>query len=257
MKFLKDFGQNYQIKLLVYGDSGVGKTCFASNFPGPIAFLDFDNKLSSAFNFLEETNPEQIKKIAFQSFSTNRVTDKPYKEFHRVLGELEALVVANKFNYKTVVLDSLTLWAEAMMADVVQNNPGIRRAIQGVPALQDYLIAKMNFQNDIGRLLALPCNVICVGHIKTVQNEATGDSVNQVMLSGQLANYAPKVFREVYRAFAKQSKEGVNRYLQTQPDGKFEVRTELQKMPSLIPMSYEELLKYQPKPKQEGETTNV
>lgn len=247
MKFFNDFSSGNHIKLLVYGDSGVGKTCFASMFPGPIAFLDFDNKLSSAFNFLKEKDPEKIKKIAYESFSTNRVTGNPYKDFHKILSELEILVSSSKFNYKTIVVDSLTLYAEAMMADVVKSNPNLKRPIPNVPALQDFMISKINFQNDIGRLLALPCNVVCVGHIKTSQNDVTGELVNQVMLAGQLAGYAPKVFREVYRAFIRQGKEGVQRYLQTQPDGKYEVRTELLGMPSIIPMSFEELTKYQPK----------
>ena len=39
------------IKILVYGEPGSGKTCFAAGFPGPILFLDFDNKVSSAARY--------------------------------------------------------------------------------------------------------------------------------------------------------------------------------------------------------------
>ena len=251
MKYLKDFSSNYLIKALIYGDSGAGKTCLASTFPGPICFLDFDNKLSSAFNYLGAHDPAQIEKIAYETFSSNRVTENPYKEFQKTLNSLEAAVVANKFNFKTVVLDSLTLYAESMMADVIKSNPNIKRAIPGHPSMTDYGIFGTNFRNDIGRLLSLPCNVICIGHIKEVVDETNGVSNYTVMLAGQAAKYAPKVFREVYRAFVKQEKDGIKRLLQTQPDGKFEVRTEMTGMPAVIPMSYQELVKYQPKAKEQ------
>lgn len=248
MKFFKDFSSENHIKLLVYGDSGVGKTCFAAMFPGPIAFLDFDNKLSSAFNLLRATNADKINQIAFESFSTNRVAQEPYKRFHGVLSELEALVAAGKFNYKTIVLDSLTLYSEAMMNDIIKSHPQIKRAIAGHPSMNDYGLANTHFSADIGRLLSLPCNVVCIGHIKEVTDEKTGDTSQTVMLTGKLAKYAPTIFREQYRAFARTEKDGsVSRLLQTRPDSKFTCRTEFYDIPAVIPMSFDELIKYQPK----------
>lgn len=246
MKSLQNFHSSNYIKLLAYGDSGVGKTCFASTFPGPVAFLDFDNKLSSALNYLRATRPEKVDEISYSSFSTNRVTDRPYRAFQEELLALEKLVKEGKFHYKTVVLDSLTLYSEALMADTIQSNPNVKRAIAGHPGMQDYGLVGTYFRNDMGRLLALPCNVICIGHIKELTDEMTMAVSYKVMLSGQLANYAPKIFREVYMAFSREEKDGsIKRYLQTQPSKKFECRTEFMGMPPVIPMDLSEILKYQ------------
>lgn len=245
MKPLSELENSNYIKALIYGDSGVGKTCFASTFPGPIAVFDFDNKLISAFNYLRATDPAKAEQIKYESFSTNKVSEKPYRAFHAALARLETLVREGKFPYKTVVLDSLTLYSEAMMADTIQSNPNIKRAIPGHPAMTDYGLVGTYFRNDIGRLLALPCNVVCIGHVKELLDEVTGITSYKVMLAGQLASYAPKVFREVYMAFSKEEKDGIKRYLQTQPSKRFECRTEIMGMPAIVPMDLKTIMQYQ------------
>jgi len=48
---LSEIDPSQNVKLLLYADSGAGKTCFAASFPTPMLFLDFDGKVGSAARF--------------------------------------------------------------------------------------------------------------------------------------------------------------------------------------------------------------
>ena len=51
---LSDVKTDGHLKILLYGQAGSGKTCFAAGFPTPMLYLDFDNKVDSAALFYKE-----------------------------------------------------------------------------------------------------------------------------------------------------------------------------------------------------------
>ena len=65
---LSDLQPNEAVKILVFGDSGSGKTCFACGFPTPILLFDFDGKASSAHRYYQD-NPEILNNIEVIDFT--------------------------------------------------------------------------------------------------------------------------------------------------------------------------------------------
>lgn len=242
---LSELVKEDKLKALIFGDAGAGKTTFSVSLPGPVLVLDFDKKITSAANYWADKKPEIIENTEVKQFPMNKVNQDPYLKFRAIMDECDKQVAEGKFKYNTVVLDSLTIYSEALMNHVIKTNPGIKRAIKDVASLQDYLVAANLFKQDMGRFLDLPANCIAIGHVKRIQNEETMEVKNQVLLSGSLANYAPKVFREVWYASSSVEKDGkpIHKFL-TRNNGKYECRTDIQKLPSIVQMDWETISKY-------------
>jgi GTPase SAR1 family protein len=118
MPQLTELKESNRITCLVYGDSGCGKTIFATTFPSPIYVADFDGKISSAARF---HSPDTVRGISFDDYSLGHRDEKgnlidTFKLFESKLKEIELL--RDKIPYKTVVLDSLTTFSDAMLKNV-------------------------------------------------------------------------------------------------------------------------------------------
>lgn len=246
---LSDLVVSQKIKLLLVGASGAGKTVFACSGPGRTYVFDFDNKLSSAASYYQHKNPEQMRNIEYDQFTLNKTNAKPYLDFKAKLDVLEKMASVGKFEFDTVVLDSTTLYSEALMAHVISTNPGVKRAFSNVPALQDYLVSGTFFKEDMNRLLSLPCNVICTAHSSVVIDPTTDKARNTILLTGKIAEHLPRIFTEVFWAFVKQeapkspTEEGVIKHVAlTRSNGAYTCRTQLPKIPLWIPLDFNYIL---------------
>ncbi|HUR97951.1 MAG TPA: AAA family ATPase, partial [Pyrinomonadaceae bacterium] len=103
-------------KICVLGDSGSGKTVFAAGCPGPIYFFDFDGKISSAASYFAK-DPERLTQIHYDSYQPADEKDHPFARYDKKLTELAQ---AKPFPYATVVVDSLTTYADAMFKEIVR-----------------------------------------------------------------------------------------------------------------------------------------
>jgi len=240
---LTELKNTNKIKVLVYGESGSGKTCFGAGFPTPLWVADFDGKVSSAARY---HTAERISGIEYESYRAGIKDDDPIKRFESELIRLEDASRDGSFKYKTIMIDSVTTYADSLITYVVETNPGTTRYKAGVPVMQDYLMLGLKFKNHIQRLLALDCNVVMVGHIQEVQNEKTKEITNMTLLPGKLAKWMPIVFEEVYRSYVDK-KPGKNRVymLQTQSDYKYNCRSQIPGLPENVLMDYSELIKEQ------------
>ena len=225
------------LKLMAYGPSGTGKTCFAASFPGPMLYLDFANKIESAAAYYAK-DPEFLKKIKFQKFGPGATNGAdPVDLFNKLLAGLQQSASDGKFPFKTVVLDSFTTFSKVLMSKILKDNPGIKRVNPATPTMMDYGIFNNSFQPSLQRLLALPCNVVCVGHVKTSQDEVTGEMVRQPLLSGQNADMVPILFDEVYKTFTE-DKDGKVFYLARTAGPGAVTRTQIPGMPQVIHLGY-------------------
>lgn len=246
MAKLSEMKPNSKIKLLVYGDSGSGKTCFAAGFPGPIFVHDFDNKIVSAANFWREKSREQFNSIDYEEY--NRADEKEaYATFNGWLVEAEASTKTGKFPWRTVVLDSLTLWSDLLMKEIQRQNPAIKGPAPKVPGMQHYGVFAVYFKDQINRFLALGAeNIIVTAHIDIVKDENTGELLRRPLVAGKNATYLPIVFGEVWRAFAE-IKDGKARYLaQTRSDHRFNCRTQISGLPETIELDQVSKLLFKP-----------
>jgi len=245
MQTLDTLVTTQKMKLLVYGQSGAGKTVLAAGAPKPL-ILDFDGKVSSAASYYSANAPEKLKQITYENFTDVAGKEKPFRRFKKLLNELSKSAAEGKFAYDTIVLDSLTLFLDALIADVMAENPGVKR-VNGVPALQDYQILNIQFKDVMSQLLALPCHVIVIGHITSETNQETGRIYWKPLVPGKLADRLPQIFTEVYRAYVVHQNGQQEYRCQTSSDGEYVCRTQIPGMPQHIPSDFNRLLAFMAK----------
>lgn len=244
MANLSEMQTDNNIKVLVFGDSGVGKTCFGASFPGPIHYYDFDLKISSVASYLKGS--DKLKEITYDQYPLEK--EKPGSagaNFNRDMGELKKTIKDGKFPYKTIVIDSLTTLSDRMMEHIMKENPGIKRTITReaqAPALQDYGLFRIFMKSFIGEILSFPCNVVMTAHIELLKDETTGQIIRVPMLTGKLAKELPIYFEEVYWAFVEGEGDKRKHKAQTQADRKFNCRSQ-RGLPQIIDLNYESLIK--------------
>ena len=242
---LSDLEPSKNIKLLVFGDSGAGKTTFSCGFPAPLHVCDFDLKVTSAANYYQGT--DQLQGITYEQYPMDKSNPADSgRRFNNDMSELKKLARDGNFPYKTLVIDSLTTMSDRIMEYLMKENTGIKRTITKggqAPALQDYGVFRIFMKQMIGELLSLPCNVIFTAHIEVLKDEMTGALLRVPMLTGKLAKELPIYFEEVYWAHVVGEGDKKRHVAQTQSDSKFNCRSQIKGLPKLIDLKYEELIK--------------
>ena len=247
MAKLSELTMERNLKILVAADSGVGKTCFGTSFPGKTRVLDFDNKVdSAALYWRSEGQTERLENIDVTQFKTSLGTDNPIAELMKIF-ETEFIPQqrTGKMAFDNLLVDSITTFSSAALKHIVKSNPGIKRnaTAQGPqPGLQDYGILSREFERIISGLLSLPCNVIMLAHIAVEKDEATGAIMRHTMMDGSFARKLPIYFKEVWRMYVKDGK----RMVQTQSDSMYNCRSQIAGLPAhlCIDNGYEDLKKF-------------
>lgn len=236
MPALNTIKPEQNIRMLLYGDSGSGKTCFATGWPGPIHYCDFDGKVNSAAAFL--AGSDKLNEISYENYAPVDDKGSAGMRFNADLGKMRR----DGTLPGTLVLDSLTTFSDEMMRYLMRLNPGIKRMDTkgaATPAMQDYQVARLFFKQVLGELLNLSCNLIVTAHIQVDKDEMTGEILRTPMLAGKLSRELPILFPEVHRSFVKDGK-----YLaQTKSDARYQCRTQIPRLPAEIELKYESLIK--------------
>lgn len=251
---LADLVQSQKIKLLLIGASGAGKTIFSCSGPGKTFVFDFDRKISSAASYFSHHNREKLNQIEYEALFPTPGSESAYSDFRKKLAELEeAAKNPSTFPFATVVLDSLTMYSDALTYAHIAKNPGVSRdKLSGVvqPAMKDYGAISTLFKQDMYRLLALPCHVICIGHSTTVTTES-GEQKNGILLTGKIADHLPRIFTEVYWAFVKQTQgkalgdePKIEHVALTRSNGKYTCRTQIPTIPAFVSLDFKTIQGY-------------
>ena len=180
------------IKVLVYGDAGVGKTVLCSTCPAPI-ILSAESGLLS------------LRKFNLPVIEVKTVDD--LTEVHTWLSSSK-----DAQQFETICLDSVTEIAEVVLAnakgvvkdprqaygEMIDKMSMVIRAFRDLPGRNVYFSAKQEPNKD-----------------EFTGSTRWGPSMPGSKLAGQL----PFFFDEVFRLAVGKTKEGQSfRYLQTQPD---------------------------------------
>ena len=245
-KPLNEYNTTTTQKVLLEGDSGIGKTCLAATFPGKKLVFDFDAKIDSAANFLRHRGlTDLLNETEVEDFPPQLAVS-PIDKLMKIINErLIPQQRTGTMEFQTLILDSITTFSAATLAHIVKTNPGIKRneTKQGAqPGLQDYGILRREFQRLIPGLLSLPCNVIMIAHIAVEKDEATGQIFRHAMMDGSFARELPIYFKEVWRMYVKDGK----RMLQTQSDHMFNCRSQIPALPAHFDVTegYSAIAKY-------------
>lgn len=240
---LSDVKTDGHLKILLYGQAGSGKTCFAAGFPTPMLYLDFDNKVDSAALFYKE-DKERLDGIDVRQLAPTLLAS-PIEELEKIItNELIPQQKSGVMKYKTIVLDSLTVFSAATLKYIVDTNPGTKRPMskQGQqPTPTDYGVLKREFAKLIPGLLSLPCNVIMLGHVSTERDDISGEIIRGTMLDGSFAKELPLYFKEVW--VTKVDEKGQYQ-AQTKSDQRFVCRSQIPGLPNPMKLEYAELKKY-------------
>lgn len=245
MKTLDQLVNTQKIKLLVYGQSGAGKTVFATGAPKPLV-LDFDGKVSSAASYYSVNDPDKLKEIGYEDMTEIPGQPRPFRRFKAILAQLQKDAAEGKLKHETIIVDSLTLFIDSLMADIIAENPGVKR-VNGVPALQDFQIMNIQFKDVMSQLLGLPCHVIVIGHITSETNQETGKIFWKPLVPGKLADRLPQVFTEVYRAYVVHNKGQTEYLCQTSSDGDYVCRTQIPGLPQNVPSDFKRIVTFMAK----------
>lgn len=228
------------LKILVCGPAGSGKTCFAAGFPYPILYLDFDGKADSAAAFFAG-DKTRLENIDVRDMSRKLADIDPIAEMQKIIRTELIPAQSGSSAFKTLVIDSVTTFSAAVLQHIVKTNPGIKRvpSAQGLqPCMQDYGILKREFMKLIPGLLSLPLNVVMLGHIKVDRNDLTGEIIRGPMMDGSFGQELPIYFKEVYRSYMKDKKA----YAQTKSDSYYEFcRSQIPRLPDPVELKYENL----------------
>lgn len=136
----------------ITGDAGMGKTSFAATFPNPVFIRAEDGMQSIA----EDKRPDAFPLI---------------KDVGDLWAQLNALI-NEKHDYKTVVIDSVTVLERLFIQNVVDNDPknpkSINQALGGYGAgLQAVAGMHQRVRKAAGLLVEKGINVVFIAHADT------------------------------------------------------------------------------------------
>lgn len=233
-------------KGLVIGAPGAGKTCLAASFPGPVLYLDFDDKVDSAALFYKN-KPELLANVEVRQLSRQLNAD-PLETMNKIIAEeLIPQQRAGQMKFKTLVLDSISAFSSATLQHIIRTNPGIKgmETKQGkMPDKPHYGVMLREFDRLIPGLLSLPCNIVMCAHLDTYKDDATGVIIREPAMDGSFAQKLPRFFKECWFLYVDDKGK---RWAQTRADSRFGcLRSQIAGLPNPLPIDngYADIAKY-------------
>lgn len=142
------------LKLMVYGQSGSGKTTFAATFPGPILWIICSGGSKSG-ELRSVNTPEYRKKI-------KKVVLNKAKEIEDICDHIE-----EAGTYKTVVLDHVSGLQDLTLKEITGVEEMPEQKGWGFASQQQYGASTLQCKTLLRRLLNLSCHVVIVGQERT------------------------------------------------------------------------------------------
>ena len=191
----------HTLSCLIYGPAGAGKTTLAATTGTPSKTI-----ILAAEPGLLPLRNLPVKFIEIDSLETLDAT----------LGWLEEAGRAGKLSGMWIILDSISEIAERVLTALKAKTKDPRAAYGDV---QDRITAAMK------RVRSLPCHTICVAKQERIEDDAQRLVYGPAFPGKKLAAGASYEFDLVMALrIARDSDGQIVRWLQTQPDGKYEAK---------------------------------
>lgn len=185
---------------LIIGQKGAGKTSLVKTCPAPVLIHSFDPGGTDVLI----SDIEQKRVIPDTRYENDR-PEKPtaYKSWKKEMSRLLKSGIFSEIG--TYVLDSTTTLFQSLIWQILEKEkrklPDISvpldRSKYGLQ-VQDWGTILQEMVSITREICKLPCHTMMLGHIGKVQDEVTGQLVNQIVLSGQAKDQVPINVGEVY-----------------------------------------------------------
>lgn len=202
---MNEFEGSEYIKMLVYGNSGVGKTVLCSTLPNPLVISSESGLLS-----LKKSNLIRVfgEDNEYVNYNVDTLQIESADDLAKAYTWLKKSKEAEK--YETVALDSLSEIGEVVLLDLKAKYKDARLAYM---ELADTMAPLIRSFRDLNK------HVYFSAKLEVVKNEGTGEVKEGPMMPGtKFASRLPYFFDEVFKLDIGKGENGeLFRYLQTQP----------------------------------------
>ena len=205
---------------LILGESGVGKTSLLETARKPVLIHSFDPGGSKLRNFLPLIKDGSV--IVDSQFEVEDM--KKPSAYMAWENEFEKLKRDNIFSgVGTYVIDSFTTWISSLKNEIAKRKGRSESILQ----IQDWQVIGNIVVDTMKLCTALPCDFILNGHLTLEKDEVSGRHIARFKTIPSLRIDIPLLFDEIYVMLAEGTRDGVERRLLTQPDGKYLARTRI------------------------------
>lgn len=216
--------QSEQRKILLYGDTGVGKTHCLQTLPShcfPALLLDTD--LGSR-TIREAFEPGQVF-IAQMDKLKKKGVPAAFEQTTAVLRDAEK----QDPPFKTYIIDSLTTFYMRLLEYVLYQ---AGKAIDTQPSQPDYGNALRVTTAFLSDFIDSGKHVICIAHEQVPEAETGKGSL---ALTGQLRSLVPRLFDEIIHCTTMGSGEKIKYIWYTKAHGMYLARTRMELPPKIEP----------------------
>jgi hypothetical protein len=220
------------LKIMSVGESGTGKSVFASSFPTPGFIFDFGKEILSYRG--KDFNYEQYE-----------LTARGWGKFEQDFVQVKKAILAEE--YKTVIIDNLSSMTDLCMEKALQLDP--KRSATNGPLWQvHYSMVKNLMEGKLRQMLNLNCNLVFIAHLDTIHDDAGAVIGVEPSLTGKLSGDVPAYFDEVYYHFSRKVNNDTKFFIQTIPIGRNHGRSRAsgkeRLLPDIIENDYTEVMSY-------------
>jgi len=215
----KDDPRQDSVNVLLLGETGSGKSHFATTCRRPIHMDVFDP------GGIKHLKPEIEKGWIIPD--TSWEGDDPFSpdRYMKWKATMEKRLKMGYFNHMgTCFLDSATMWSASIMNDILKKDG---RAGTPPKFTHDYAPQKVEIVNWIKRLMKLPCDFILTGHLEGQKDDVTGAISYRFMTTGKGDVIIPLEFDEIWVADTVKKSSGVEYRIITQRTGPYLAATRL------------------------------
>jgi len=219
------------------GPPKAGKTTLALQFPAPYV-ADCDNNLSGPTEWLKANNLPSFDYdvINIKDDGKETPTDMRWEALTKAAKE----AVAHP-KIRTIIIDGLSSVSDYLMEHIMRIEGKKEMRIQDWIPFQFMMKKFVTYLRSSGKL------IIFTAHERVEKDEVDGILKYYIHLPSQLRNNLGGFFSDVWRI--ESEKSGQDRYvyqIRTKPTVRFALGTSLIKLPTVLPASFTEIVKYAP-----------
>ena len=211
-------------KVLIYGEAGTGKTVLACNFGEQVILVDSANGWVSLKNHSDIM--AKVQRIEYKGLSQ--------------LDALADAITEGKIECETLVIDELSSIAILDLDTVLKSrsakDPG---KDPNVPTQPDFFANTERVRRTIAKVLALPCNIVLVAHVREDRDERTGKTYTRPAFTPKTRQTIVQQCHLVGYLTANEIKKDeddteYHRRLQVQPTASITAKTRIGGLPTVI-----------------------